>query len=295
MSKSIPEYVNSLRRRSVTVYVLRSLDFLVPGEWDNITDFEEMVIKVTGERDPALIKAVTNRSDALFRDRSERYRRAWKLYRTADSTDRFLASAALINKVGERVRFLSLLERLTPKADKLQTIDFSMKLTIELINFCLINGIPGDSIGDFVAALGDYGKDDLMRMSALVCLDGIMPLGPDFSRSVLNTLDNLSPDELEDNRTYRQIRKDIPGQDTKSKLGFVLESVDSVKGWMEEFVSKNDLNSEKIYSSLQNFIDVNDNRLDYWSAFLDMTTNYYTHTGTQTIARQIISRSVNEI
>lgn len=295
MSKSIPEYVNSLRQRSVTVYVLRSLDFLVPGQWDNITDFEEMVIKVTGERDPALIKAVTNRADTLFRDRSERYRRAWKLYRTADSTDRFLATAALANKVGERVRFLSLLQRITPKADKAQTIDFSMKLTIELLNFCLINGIPGDSIGDFVKALGTYSKDDLMRMSALVCLDGILPLGPDFSRSVLNTLDNLSPDELEDNRTYRQIRKDIPGQDTKSKLGFVLESVDQVKGWMQDFVTKNDLNSERVYSSLQNFIDINDNRLDYWSAFLDMTTNYYTHTGTQTIGRQIIERSVNEI
>lgn len=295
MSKSIPEYVNSLRKRSVTVYVLRSLDFLVPGEWENITDFEEMIIKVTGEKDPAIIKAVTNRADTLFRDRSERYRRAWNLYGTADSTDRFLATAALANKVGERVRFLSFLDRITPKADKAQTIDFSMKLTIELLNFCLINGIPGDSIGDFVAALGTYSKDELMRMSALVCLDGIMPLGPDFSRAVLNTLDKLSPDELEDNRTFRQIRKDIPGQDTPSKLHFVLESVDGVKGWLQEFVAKHDLTSEKVYSSVQHFIDINDNRLDYWSAFLDMTTNYYTHTGTQTVARRIIERAVNEI
>jgi hypothetical protein len=295
MSKSIPEHVNSLRKRSVTVYALRSLDFLVPGDWENIVDFEEMVIKVTGEKDPALIKAVTNRADTLFRDRSERYRRAYNLFSTVDSTDRFLATAALANKIGERVRFLSLLERITPKADKAQTIDFSMKLTVELLNFCLINGIPGDSIGDFVAALGVYGKEDLMRMAALVCLDGILPLGPDFSRSVLNTLDKLSPDELEDNRTFRQIRKDVPGSDTPSKLHFVLESVDSVKGWIQEFVAKNDLSSEKVYSSLQNFIDINDNRLDYWSAFLDMTTNYYTHTGTQTIARRIIERAVNEI
>lgn len=295
MSKSIPEYVNGLRKRSVTVYVLRSLDFLVPGQWENIVDFEEMVIKVTGEKDPALIKAVTQRSDALFRDRSERYRRAWNLYGTVDSTDRLLAAAALTNKIGERVRFLSILARITPKADKAQTIDFSMKLTVELLNFCLINGIPGDSIGDFVAALGDYGKDDLMRMSALVCLDGIMPLGPDFSRAVLNTLDKLSPDELDSNRTYRAIGKEIPGQDTTSKLAFILKSVDSVKGWMQEFVTKNDLTSEKVYGSIQNFIDVSDNRLDYWSAFLDMTTNYYTHTGTQTIARRIIERAVNEI
>ena len=295
MSKSIPEYVNRLPKRSVTVYVLRSLDFLVPGQWENIVDFEEMVIKVTGEKDPALIKAVTQRADALFRDRSERYRRAWNLYGTADSTDRLLAAAALTNKIGERVRFLSLLARITPKADKAQTIDFSMKLTIELLNFCLINGIPGDSIGDFVAALADYSKDDLMRMSALVCLDGIMPLGPDFSRSVINTLDKLSPGELDSNRTYRAIGKEIPGQDTTSKLAFILKSVDSVKGWMQDFVTKNDLSSEKVYGSIQNFIDVSDNRLDYWSAFLDMTTNYYTHTGTQTIARRIIERAVNEI
>lgn len=295
MSKSIPEHVNSLRKRSVTVYVLRALDFLVPGDWENIVDFEEMVIKVTGEKDPAIIKAVTNRSDALFRDRSERYRRAWNLYRTVDSTDRFLATAALANKIGERVRFLSLLERITPKADKAQTIDFSMKLTVELLNFCLINGIPGDSIGDFVAALGTYSKEELMRMSTLVCLDGILPLGPDFSRAVLNTLDGLSPDELEDNRTFRKIRKDVPGQDTPSKLRFITESVDSVKDWLEDFVAKNDLNTEKVYGSLQNYIDINDNRLDYWSAFLDMTTNYYTHTGTQTLGRRIIERAINEI
>ena len=64
---------------------------------------------------------------------------------------------------------------------------------------------------------------------------------------------------------------------------------------MQDFVTKNDLNSEKVYSSIQNFIDVTDNRLDYWSAFLDMTTSYYTHTGTQTIARRMIERAVNEI
>ena len=295
MSKSIPEHVSSLRKRTVTVYVLCSLDFFVPGDRENIVDVEEMVIKVTGEKDPAIIKAVTNRADVLFRDRSERYRRAWSLYKTVDSTDRFLATAALANKIGERVRFLSLLERITPKADKAQTVDFSMKLTVELLNFCLINGIPGDSIGDFVAALGTYSKDELMRMSALVCLDGILPLGPDFSRVVLNTLDKLSPDELEDNRTFRTIRKDVPGQDTPSKLRFILESVDGVKGWLQNFVAKNDLNSEKVFASLQNFIDINDNRLDYWSAFLDMTTNYYTHTGTQTLGRRIIERAINEI
>ncbi|MBX3014655.1 MAG: hypothetical protein KF832_24255 [Caldilineaceae bacterium] len=295
MSKSIPDYVNRLPKRNVTVYVLRSLDFVVPGEWENIVDFEEMVMKVTGEKDPNLVRAVTQRADTLFADRSERYRRALKFYGTVDSTDRLLASAALANKIGERVRFLSLLQRITPKADTAQTIDFSMKLSVELINFCLINGIPGDSIGDFVKALADYSKESLMRMTALICLDGILPLGPDFIRSAINTLDKLTPDELESNGTYKQIRTAIPGNDTPSKLAFVLNSVDSVKGWMEGFVAKHNLTSEQVFKSVQNFVDVNDNRLDYWSAFLDMTTNYYTHTGTQTLARRLIERAVNEI
>jgi len=31
------------------------------------------------------------------------------------------------------------------------------------------------------------------------------------------------------------------------------------------------------------------------AAFLDMTTNYYEHTGTQTIARRLINRAYAEI
>jgi len=50
----------------------------------------------------------------------------------------------------------------TPKADKAQTIDLS-QLVAELVAFCQINGIPGDSIGDFVASLADYSGESLMR------------------------------------------------------------------------------------------------------------------------------------
>ena len=32
----------------------------------------------------------------------------------------------------------------------------------------------------FLGALGDYSGESLMRMAALVCFDGLVPLGPDF-------------------------------------------------------------------------------------------------------------------
>ena len=73
------------------------------------------------------------------------------------------------------------------------------------------------------------------------------------------------------------------------------EGFTTVRSLEFEFNSRWTIRLQKFFKSIQNFIDVNDNRLDYWSAFVDMTTNYYTHTGTQTLARRIIERAVNEI
>jgi hypothetical protein len=38
-----------------------------------------------------------------------------------------------------------------------------------------------------------------------------------------------------------------------------------------------------------------DGKLDYVAAFVDMTTDYFAHTGTQTVARSLISRAASEI
>ena len=283
MSKSISELVNDLPRRSITTYALESLDFVVPGEWENINDFNLMVQQVTGETDPALVQAVIKRADELYADPDERYQRAMWLYQITDKTDKGLAAAALADKVGERIGFLSFLSRMTPKADRAQTMDLSLKLVVELLTFCLINGIPGDSIGDFVESLADYGQESLMRMAALTSLDGLVPLGADFANIVVNTLDKMSPDELAGNTMYKRIESYIPGDDPDSRLAFVHRSFESVTGWITNFITERDLTSEKVTSSLQKYIDVTDNRLDYMAAFLDLTTNYYTHTGTQNV------------
>jgi hypothetical protein len=42
-------------------------------------------------------------------------------------------------------------------------------------------------------------------------------------------------------------------------------------------------------------MDVADDKLDFVAAALDMTLNYYEHTGVQTLARSLIARATNEI
>jgi hypothetical protein len=295
MSKPIYELVDELPNGGVTVMALRSLDFVVPGEWQNLIGFNNTITAVTGESDPAMVQAIGERAVALFNDKSQGYQNALWLYQTVDSASGALGAAAMANKVGQDISFLGFLQNLTPKPEKAQSIDLSVKLVVELVAFCQINGIPGDSIGDFLAALGDYGGESLMRMAALVCFDGLVPLGPDFALKGLSALQNMSPKELEDNSTFKGVRSLIPGGDSAGQLSFITSSVDSVKGWMTDFVDSRGLTPESVVDNLTKFVEVSKDKLDYLGAFLDMTTNYYTHTGIQTLARRLIERAVAEL
>ena len=295
MSKPIQKLVDDLPTNNITVSMLRSLDFVAPGQWQNLVGFENTIRTVTGETDEDLIQQIGERAIYLYNDRSQGYQRAMWLYQTVDSTDVALGTAALANKVGEKIGLLGFLNRITPKADRAQTIDLSLKLVTELVAFCQINGIPGDSIGDFVASLADYSGESLMRMVALVCVDGLIPLGPDFILKVQSVLGQTSPKELEQNSTFQRINDVIPGGNSAGKLNFIGQSFDSVKGWMSGVVASQNLTPQKVVNNLQRFVEVADDKLDYLGAFLDVTTNYYEHTGTQTLARRLIERAVAEI
>jgi hypothetical protein len=295
VSKAIFELVNELPTSNITVMVLNSLNFVVPGEWQNIVGFENTIRHVTNETDEDLIQQIGDRAVWLYNDKSQGYQTAMWLYQTVDKADYALASAALANKVGEKIPLLGFMNKLTPNPDKAQAIDLSLKLVAELLAFCQINGIPGDSIGDFVGALGDYSGESLMRLAALVCIDGLVPLGPDFIIKTESVLNNLNGNELKSNPIFGSISHLIPGGNTDGKLAFIGSAFGGVTGWISSFVSDRNLTPQKVFSSLQGFVEFSESKLDYVAAFLDMTTNYYEHTGTQTLARRLIQRAIAEI
>ena len=295
MSKPIYQLVDELPNGGLTVMALRSLDFVIPGQWQNLIGFNNTIKAVTGETDEAFVQQIGERAVALFNDKSQGYQRALWLYQTVDSAAGALGAAAMANKVGQDISFLGFLDKLTPKPEKAQSIDLTVKTVVELVAFCQINGIPGDSIGDFLAALGDYGGESLMRMAALVCFDGLVPLGPDFILKGLSTVQNLTPKELEQNQTFKGVNELIPGGDSAGKLGFINQSFDSVKDWMSGFVSSHNLTQESVIDNLTKFVDVSKDKLDYLGAFLDISVKYYTHTGIQTLARRLIERAAAEI
>lgn len=295
MSKPIFELVDELPTGGMTVMALRSLDFAVPGQWQNLVGFNNTIRAVTGETDESLIQQIGERAVYLYNDKSQGYQRALWLYQTVDSASGALGAAAMANKVGQDISFLGFLGNLTPKPEKAQSIDLCIKLVVELVAFCQINGIPGDSIGDFLAALGDYSGESLMRMAALVCFDGLIPLGPDFILKGLSTIQSTSPAELEHNQTFKGVRDLIPGGNAAGQLGFINQSFNSVTGWMGDFVSSRGLTTETVVDNLTKFVEISKDKLDYLGAFMDIAVKYYSHTGTQTLARRLIERAVAEI
>jgi hypothetical protein len=296
VSKPIFEAVDNLATGGITVMALNALDFVIPGEWQNLVGFDNTIKAVTESDDPEYIQAIGERAVALYNDKSQGYQTAMWLYNTVDAGSSALGAAAMASKVGGSIPLLGFLNNITPKAETSQTIDLGVKLVAEIVAYCQINGIPGDSIGDFLAALADtYSKESLMRMSALICFDGLVPLGPDFIMKAFDGLTGMGPDELAGNKTFQGIKDVIPGGDTGGQLSFINQSFDSVRGWMSEFVESRGLSPEMVVGNLRNFIEVTDDKLDYLGAFIDMSTNYYSHTGTQTLARRLIERAVAEM
>ncbi|BAU14671.1 hypothetical protein LEP3755_52220 [Leptolyngbya sp. NIES-3755] len=295
MSKPIFELVDELPTGGTTVKALNTLDFIIPGQWQNLTGFTNTIRTVTGETDESLIQAIGERAVFLYNDESQGYQRAMWLYQTVDNAASALGTAALANKVGQDISFLGFLSNLTPKPEKLQSLDLCVKLVVELVAFCQINGIPGDSIGDFLGALGDYSGESLMRMAALVSFDGLIPLGGDFIQKGLSTISQTTPDELEKNQSFKSVKPLIPGGDSAGQLNFIGQSFDSVKGWMGDFVSSRNLTQQTLLDRVRGVVDVSADKLDYVGAFLDVAVKYYTHTGTQTLARRLVERAVAEI
>ncbi|HEY9621117.1 MAG TPA: Tudor-knot domain-containing protein [Crinalium sp.] len=289
MDKSIIQLIDELPADNITTKVLNALDFVVPGQWTNLVGFNQSVRAITGETDDRVIQKISDRAAKLYTDPQKGYQTAVKLYQTIDKADTAMATAALANKVGEKIGFLSFLGNITPKADTTQSIDLTLKIAVEIIAFCNLNGIPQPNPQLFATSLADnYKEAALMRMIALVCLDGLLPLGPDFLSKIQEIINGVDVAAITQHPLFVTVGNFLPGNNPSDKLGFIRQGFNSVQGWMTSLVAKSGITPQAVSTHLGNFIQLADDNLDFVAAFLDQTTNYYEHTGLQTIARTLI-------
>ena len=292
MGDSIIEILDELPSDNLTVKTLNALDFVVPGEWDNVVGCDKTISVITGANDADTVMQIRNRMIELYNDKDNGYQGAMWYYNLVESADGALGAAAMANKIGEKIGFLNFLNKITPQADTTQSIDLSLKIVAELIAYSKLNGIQLNP-GKFVSELREnYCGASLMRMAALVCIDGLLPLGPDFMQKVHATLDSKGRNALEKNPAFDAIAESIPSDD---KVGFIDSTFTAVSGWMDNLVSSAGLTPQSVLNHMHGFIEFSDDKLDFVAAFLDQATNYFAHTGTQTVARKLILRAAEDV
>ncbi|MFO0762213.1 MAG: hypothetical protein U0359_37585 [Byssovorax sp.] len=291
----IHEVLQALPETSLTTRLLGALDYLVPGQWENIVNFETMIQRTTGEDDQDLIQRVGEKAILLYNDPEQGYHRAVQIYHLIDNASGLAGLAALASKVGQSYESLSFLSDVTPKADTTQAIDAGLKFAGELAAFCYTNGLPGDSVGDFASAVAAYEKEDVMRFAAWIAFDCVLPFGPDFLSKTMELISNISHDELGEHSRFARIAHLLPGGDLVEKKDMLLKNLDASSGTINDFVSSKGIEQQGIFDRVKQYVDVADNALDWVAAAIDLGSNAFEHTGIQSVARRVISRAYGEI
>ena len=290
MSNSIIDLVDNLPTNNITVKVLKSLDFVLPGKWGNLVGFDNSISAITGVTTTQDIAEIRDRAIDLYDNKKNGYQTAIWLYQTVDSADKAIAAAALADKIGDTFRFIPFLDKLTPKADSVQSVDLKLKLVAELIAYSKIHGIALNPVKFATSLKDNYHHEALLRMAALICIDGIIPLGANFVSTIRTDLE--TGNNIVKTPAFNAVSDLIPVED---KQGFINESFDAVGDWMDNVINSFHLTRNSLVGKFGGFIEIADDKLDYLAAFLDGSTNFFEHTGIQTVARQLINRAYQEM
>lgn len=294
MSDSIVRILEELPTSSLTTRVLSTLDYVVPGTWQNVTNFEAMIADETGESDPAVIQAVGEKAIALYMDPETGFQRGLTIYKLVDSGATMAGLASLAGKLGEDVGWLSFLGSITPKPETAQAIDAALKFAAEIAAFAATNGLPGDGIAEFASAFVQSAKEDKMRLAAWVAFDCILPLGPDYLAKLLGALDG-GIDRLRESTLFSKIEQHLPGGDLDAKRDFVKRALEEAAPATHALAATDGLTQEGILAKVAGYLEGAEGKLDYAASILDLSTNVFEHTGTQTVARRCIARAYGEI
>jgi hypothetical protein len=292
---TILERLDRLPKRNLTVLALKGIGALVPGGWHNFTSADALIADVLGSNDPMLIAQVRARADDLSRARHEGYARAMSLYDAVNRSQKAAGGLRLLANVAGGLPVVKKMATLAPASDTLQAVDLSLKVGAEMLAFTQVNGLPGDSFGDFAASLTEYAGEASVRMAALVCFDALLPLGDQALQRLDDLLSQVGPRELRELPAYAGMASLIPGRGDEAHLNFLRQGVDTWLGWAGGFVGGLGLTGQKAVRALEGTLGPWQGGFEQLASFLDAFTDTYQHTGVQAIARRLVERAAAEI
>jgi hypothetical protein len=140
--------------------------------------------------------------------------------------------------------------------------------------------------------LGDLDGTS-MTTTLLHGLDWIVP-GEWENITTLEKVSSLSEEHLGESSRFSKIAGYLPGGIGEQKA-LITNNLEASRGAIEKFVADKALTRETILERIKGYVDASDAGLDTIAAILDITTNYFEHTGVQSVARRVVSRAYGEI
>ncbi|MEO1268016.1 MAG: tellurite resistance TerB family protein, partial [Myxococcota bacterium] len=126
-------------------------------------------------------------------------------------------------------------------------------------------------------------------------IDGLLPLGPEFMTTISTTIGGMASSTLGNNAIFSKLSSNVPGSSVEEKQSFIVNALNTASGYLTGFVTSRGLTQDGISSKLGGVVDVANSGMDYLAAGLDASTNYFAHTGTQTVARRVIEDAWKQV
>lgn len=295
MLPNIPTTANALLTdatpKAQTVFILEAMDFIIKDGYINPSNIQQYIRHVLGQisnEDVAKVEQIIN---GWLADDNQPYRRTLTFYRIAEHAGTAMGSATLAKQLGEDFSFLSSLNNISPRTEHTQMADFLIKFGCEIMASLSLQGLPTDvqSIGNQVS---HFKNETAVRMATLIAIDGLLPLGPNFVQKISDTLQNGGQNSLFSQISVDKIQPLLGNNQSVQQIW--QKSVDIFNQSQQsitQFLAQKGITQASVSQQLNSVINFSADKVDYVSAYMDMTTNYIYHSGSLTVLRKMIENA----
>ena len=99
---------------------------------------------------------------------------------------------------------------------------------------------------------------------------------------------------MADHALFQKIAGYLPGGAEGGKA-LIKSTIEGAGSHLTNFVATKGMTQESLLAKVKGFVEVSDDKLDLVAAALDMGTNYFEHTGIQTVSRALVTRAYGEL
>lgn len=295
INTSIPTNANALLAdaspKAQTSYILEAMDFIIKDGYQNPSNIQQFIRQVLGNianEDVAKVEQIVN---GWLVDDNQPYKRTLLLYRVAEYAGTAMGSATLAKQLGEDFSFLSSLNKISPRTEHTQMADFLVKFGCEIMASLSLQGLPTDMQG-IGNQINHFKNETAVRMATLIAIDGLLPLGPNFVQKISDTLQNGGQSNLMNQINLGGVQQFFGSNQSVQQIWQrLVEIFQSSQQTITQFLAQKGINQANVSQQLGNVVNFSADKVDYVSAYLDMTTNYIYHSGSLTVLRKMIENA----